>query len=48
MKICIKTQAFSQILGKIVYLDARLKQKNHQIVTWVKLKEWPVILSIFQ
>jgi len=38
-----KTQVSGQILGKIVDLDARLKQQNHQIVTLVKLKEWLVI-----
>ena len=33
-----KTQVSCQLLGKIVDLDARLKQQTHQIVTVGKLK----------
>ncbi|MEY3867795.1 MAG: hypothetical protein RLZZ338_1686, partial [Cyanobacteriota bacterium] len=41
-----KTQVSSQIIGKIVDLDARLKQQTHQIVTWGKLKEWQVLFQV--
>lgn len=41
-----KTLVSSQILGKIVDLDARLKQQTHQIVTWGKLKEWQVLFQV--
>jgi tetratricopeptide (TPR) repeat protein len=40
-----KTQVSSQILVKIVDLDARLKQETHQIVTGGKLKEWQVFFQ---
>lgn len=40
-----KTLVSSQILEKIVDLDARLKQQTHQIVTVGKLKEWQVVFQ---